>query len=571
MTLADTSRPVAPVRPRLGDLLVDEGLITTEQLQNALEEQRRTGERLGRVFVGAGLISEAQLLRVLARHLGLESVDLEEQVPDFTAARLLRETFSRRHAALPVGWDDGRLVVAMANPTDVFALDDIRSMTGHKVKAVMADPAQLTRAIDRVWTSKAEDMMRLASDTAREEEAERSPATVRDDSSDAPVVQFVNELLLRAVNERASDVHLEPGERELRIRFRIDGVLHDVMTVPNSIRSSVVSRLKIMGELDIAERRLPQDGRMTLGVAGGEVDLRVVSLPTTHGEALVIRVLDRTNGVRRLDELGFLPSALERYRSCYERPWGAVLVTGPTGSGKSTTLYATLGELNSPDRNIVTVEDPVEYQLDGVKQVQLNRKAGLTFAAALRSIVRADPDVVLVGEIRDRETATIAVEAALTGHLVLSTLHANDAASTPARLLDMGVEPFLVTSAVSGVLAQRLVRRLCERCREAYTPDAAELRSAGWDEELRASVPTAAFHRAVGCAHCARSGYRGRVAIHEMMPLTEEIAHLVLAHAPSEEVRRLAVTLGMTTLRRDGLSKVANGLTTFEEVLRVVV
>ena len=571
MTTSELTSGLAPApartRRRLGDLLVSSGAITEEQLVEALSEQRRTGERIGRVLVSSGLITEAQLLRALAEHFGLESVDLEEQVPDFSLGRLLRESFARRHHALPIGWDDGRLVVAMSNPADVFALDDIRSITGHEVKAVMAEAGQLARAIDRVWRSKAEDIMRLASDTADVEE-EAGP---KDDASDAPVVQFVNELLARAVNERASDVHLEPGERELRIRFRIDGVLHDVMTVPRSIRAAVVSRLKIMGDLNIAERRLPQDGRVSLSLSGSEVDLRLVTLPTTHGEALVIRILDRATGLLRIDDLGFFPETLERFRAGYRRPWGAVLVTGPTGSGKSTTLYAALSELNGPQRNIITVEDPVEYHLEGIKQVQVNRKAGLGFAQALRSIVRADPDVILVGEIRDQETATIAVEAALTGHLVLSTLHANDAASTPARLLDMGVEPFLVTSALTGVLAQRLVRRLCDRCKEPHRPERGELAAAGWDDAMAAAVGQPTFFKAVGCQRCARSGYRGRFAIHEAMALDEELAHLVLDRAPTDVVRHRAVDLGMTTLRRDGLRKVALGETTFEELLRVVV
>ncbi|MGH9283025.1 MAG: GspE/PulE family protein, partial [Acidimicrobiales bacterium] len=317
--------------------------------------------------------------------------------------------------------------------------------------------------------------------------------------------------------------------------------------------------------------RMPQDGRVTMAVDGREIDLRLVTLPTTQGEALVVRILDRSSGLLDIEELGFLPETLARYRSCYRRPWGAVLATGPTGSGKSTTLYAALSELNGPQRNIVTVEDPVEYHLPGVKQVQVNRKAGLAFAGALRSIMRADPDVLLVGEIRDKETATIAVEAALTGHLVLSTLHANDAASTPARLLDMGVEPFLVTSALTGVLAQRLVRKLCEVCKEPYVPDRDELTAAGWDDLVAGTVGTARFHRAVGCTRCGRSGYRGRFAIHEVMPVNEELAHLILTHASSEVVRDLAVRQGMTTLRQDGLLRVGSGLTTFEELLRVVV
>ncbi|HUR17864.1 MAG TPA: ATPase, T2SS/T4P/T4SS family [Acidimicrobiales bacterium] len=573
MEMTDVETPRPRMRQRLGDLLVSEGLVTEAQLTAALVDQERSGERLGRILVANKTISETQLVRTLARHFGLDSVDLDEKVPDFNACRLLRESFARRHNALGIGWEDGRLVVAMANPADVFALDDIRSMTGYEVKPVMAEPAQLSRSIDRVWNSRAEEMMRLASDTAEEldpDEGEIGLTTLREAAEDAPVIQFVNELVSRAVHDGASDIHLEPGERELRIRFRIDGVLHDIMTVPRSIRASVVSRLKIMGELNIAERRLPQDGRVTMKLPSGSIDLRLVTLPTTQGECLVVRILDRAGGLLNIEELGFLPETLARYRSCYRRPWGAVLATGPTGSGKSTTLYATLTELHDPRRNIVTVEDPVEYYMSGVKQIQVNRRAGLTFAGALRSIVRSDPDIILVGEIRDAETATIAIEAALTGHVVLSTLHTNDAASTPARLMDMGVEPFLVTSAITGVLAQRLVRRLCDRCKEPYQPGEDELLSSGWARKMRSDAGSAVFYRAVGCVLCSRSGYRGRFAIHEVMPVTEELTHLILSRATSDQVNRLAVEQGMTTLREDGLAKVAMGQTTFEELLRVV-
>ncbi len=569
MQETDLSR--TSTRQRIGDLLVDEGLVTEEQIAAALAEQRDTGERLGKLLVASGTITEAQLVSVLARQYGLDFVDLDEHVPDFAASRLVRESFARRHRALAIAWDEGRLVVAMVNPVDVFALDDIRSMTGHDVKPVMAEPSQLMRAIDRVWSSNAEDIMQLASDQTEEEAEDGALSNLREATDDAPVVRFVNELITRAVTGRASDIHLEPGERELRIRFRVDGVLQDVMTVPRSMQGSVVSRLKIMGDLDIAERRLPQDGRMTIALPnGGKVDLRLVTLPTSQGEALVIRILDRSSGLLTIGDLGFLPETLERYRASYRKPWGAVLVTGPTGSGKSTTLYAALSELNDPQRGIVTVEDPIEYHLQGIKQVQVNRKAGLTFSNALRSILRADPDVVLVGEIRDRETATIAVEAALTGHVVLSTLHTNDAASTPARLLDMGVEPFLVTSAVTCVLAQRLVRRLCQRCRVPQQPTPEELAGAGWTDHIAAQVDRPTFYRPEGCASCSQSGYKGRFAIHEVMPVTEEITHLVLSRASSESVEHLAVEQGMITLREDGLRKAAAGTTTLEELFRVV-
>ena len=552
-------------RPRLGEVLLGSGLVTEDQLMLALAEQKRSGERLGRILVDKRVLTETQLTRILAEQLGAEFVDLDDRPFDFTATRLVRESFSRRHQALGIGWEDNRLVVAMANPADVFAIDDIRSMTGQDVKTVMVESSQLKRAIDRVWTTKAEDIARLVE---TDEEEELPLARLHDAADDAPVVQFVNELIGRAVHEGASDIHLEPGESEMRIRFRVDGVLQDVMRVPRSIQASVISRIKIMGEIDIAERRLPQDGRITIPLDGRRVDLRLVTLPTAQGEALVIRVLDRKSGLVGVDELGFLPETAARFEAAYRRPWGAILVTGPTGSGKSTTLYATLAEVNDDRRSIITVEDPVEYRMAGVKQVQVNRKAGLTFANALRSILRADPDIVLVGEIRDQETATIAVEAALTGHLVLSTLHTNDAASTPARLLDMGVEPFLVTSAVTCVVAQRLARTLCERCKEPFKPSDDELLAAGWHDDW--PLEDATFFKAVGCGACNKTGYRGRFAVHEVMPITEGLSHLILQHAATDEVRAAAQAEGMLTLREDGLRKVALGQTSFEELFRVV-
>lgn len=558
-------------RLRLGELLLTAGLVTEDQLMLALEEQKRTGERLGQILVANRIITESQLVRALAMHYGIDFVDLDETMVDPGVARRIKDSFARRYQALPITMDGDRLVVAMANPSDVLALDDIRSLTGCELRPVMAEPAQLARAIDQAWrtTSEAEAMLRLASNTA-EDEAE-SLGSVKEAAEDGPVIQFVNELVVRAVLERASDLHLEPSENELRVRFRIDGVLQDVMRVPRAIQNAVVSRLKIMGDLNIAERRLPQDGRISIHLDNGPVDLRLVTLPTNQGESVIIRILDRGGNTLKMGDLGFLPESLQRYEVGYKRPWGAVLVTGPTGSGKSTTLYATLNEVNDPRRSIITVEDPIEYQMNGVKQVQVNRKAGLTFANALRSILRADPDVVLVGEVRDKETATIAIEAALTGHLVLTTLHTNDAASTPARLLDMGVEPFLVTSALSTVLAQRLVRRLCEKCKEPYTPSEAELLGARWADVEGSIDGTPTFFKAVGCGACSRSGYRGRFAVHEVMPMTEEIAALVLKRGTSDEVRALALGQGMIPLRHDGLRKIAKGLTTFDELYRVIV
>jgi type IV pilus assembly protein PilB len=358
-----TAPKAAPARMRIGELLLAADLVTEDQLMLALAEQKVSGERLGRILVDKRVITEGQLVRVLAQHYGIPYVDLDEQLIDYTASRLVRESFARRHQALPIGWDDSRLVVAMNNPADVFAIDDIRSMAGQDIKPVMAEPGQLARAIDKVWSSNAEDIMNIASDSAAEDE---SLATVREAAEDAPVVQFVNELITRAVAERASDIHLEPGESELRIRYRIDGVLQDVMRVPRAIQNAVISRIKIMGDINIAERRLPQDGRITVPISGRRVDLRLVTLPTEQGEALIIRILDRSSGLVTVNDLGFLPETAARYEAAYRKPWGAILVTGPTGSGKSTTLYATLGEVNDPKRSIITVEDPIEYRLAGI-------------------------------------------------------------------------------------------------------------------------------------------------------------------------------------------------------------
>jgi type IV pilus assembly protein PilB len=392
--------------------------------------------------------------------------------------------------------------------------------------------------------------------------------TLRAVVDEAPIVKFVNLIILQAVQERASDIHVEPTEYDLRIRFRIDGVLHERMRQPRSIVAGVISRLKVMADIDISERRVPKDGRIGLTVEGKAIDLRVSTLPTVHGEKVVMRILDRASSVQTLESLGFLPYQLAQYQRSYVKPYGAILVTGPTGSGKSTTLYATLNILNDASRNLVTVEDPVEYKLPNVNQVQTNVKAGLTFASALRSILRQDPDVILVGEIRDKETGVIAVEAALTGHLVLSTLHTNDAPSTPLRLVEMGIEPFLVTSAVDCVLAQRLARRLCERCKGPFTPTEEDLVAARWNHTDVPEVPT--LYRAVGCNQCGDTGYRGRMAIHEVMPMTEELDRLIVARGSSESLRQVAIEQGMMELRRDGLAKVALGRTTLEEVSRVV-
>jgi len=507
-------------------------------------------------------------VRTLARQVGLEFVDLSERVLDASVANVVSESLARRYQAIPIGWEDGQLVVAMADPSNVFAVDDIRAFAGADVKTVVATATQIVETIEQFY--RLDGDVDAAVQAAADEHAESDTAVIADALEDAPIVKFVNLLITQAVADRASDIHVEPTEHDLRIRFRIDGVLHEVMRSPRTIQAGVISRLKVMADINIAERRIPQDGRITMTVGGRTIDLRVATLPTVYGEKVVMRVLDKGQAVLKLEELGFLPETLARFESCYRKPYGAILVTGPTGSGKSTTLYATLNQVNEAHRNIITVEDPVEYRLPGINQVQVHPKAGLTFASALRSILRSDPDVVLVGEIRDRETAIIAIEAALTGHLLLSTLHTNDAASTPLRLVEMGVEPFLVTSALDCVVAQRLARRLCDKCKEPYQPSEAELLEAGWPADELADGDWPTVHKAVGCGACGRTGYRGRFAIHEVMIVTEDVERLIIERRSTEDIQKVAVMQGMMTLRQDGLRKVAAGRTSLEEILRVV-
>ena len=550
-------------------MLLSEGLITQAQLDAALKAQAERGLPIGQLLVELGAVTEAVLSGALARQLGLEFVDLAEYPIDRGAVALLPEAMARRLLALPITWADNRLQVAMADPGNVLAIDDLRAVTGAEIQVVVATRTQLAEAIDRFHRLDAEvdEVAQIAAEELAEDDDD---AVAREAVEDAPIVKFVNLLIAQAVADRASDIHVEPTESDLRIRFRVDGVLHEVMHSPRSIQGGVISRLKVMADINIAERRIPQDGRISLNVAGKGVDLRVATLPTVYGEKVVMRILDKTQARLSLSDLGFHPAVLPRFEACFRKPYGTVLVTGPTGSGKSTTLYATLNVLNSADKNVITVEDPVEYRLPGVNQVQVNPKAGLTFASALRSILRSDPDIVLVGEIRDRETATIAIEASLTGHLVLSTLHTNDAASTPMRLVEMGVEPFLVVSALDCVVAQRLARKLCDRCREEYEPTQAELTEAGWPAALLKSEGPPMLYRAVGCAACSRTGYRGRLAVHEVLVMSEEIRRMVVERYSSDDIKKTALSQGMLTLREDGLVKVAQGKTTLEELFRVI-
>jgi type IV pilus assembly protein PilB len=551
---------------QLGDILLDSGLVTHQQLSDAFEEHQRAGRALGRVLVEKGVLTESQLVAALAQQIGLPFVDLGDFPVDGAAIASVPPSVCRRYNALPIAYDEGRLVVAMSDPANVFAIDDIRSLTGMEVKPAVATKSDVMSAINRYHRVDGDlDDLTMALDTEEEEDLSGLKEVVED----APIVKFVNLLITQAIQDRASDIHLEPTERDLRVRFRIDGVLHEIMRSPKNIQSGVISRLKIMADINIAERRVPQDGRLSVNAHGKKIDLRVATLPTVWGEKVVMRVLDNTTAMLKLSDLGFSDSNYERYSQSFTKPYGMILVTGPTGSGKSTTLYATLNIVSRPEINVITVEDPVEYRIPGINQVQVNNKAGLTFAGALRSILRSDPDVVLIGEVRDHETAQIAIEAALTGHLVLTTLHTNDAPSAVTRLVEMGIEPFLVGSALDCVLAQRLARRLCQKCREPYVPEPADLVSARFPWVDGAELPT--LYRATGCSACSKTGYKGRLALHEVMPVSEEIERLAVERASAVQISELARAQGMATLRDDGMAKVLAGVTTLEEILRVVV
>ena len=555
---------------RFGALLVERGLLSTSALDMALTRAREQRTGLSKLLLAEGPVAEQDVLPALAIHLRLDYLDLSEHLVDAAAARLVSDALARRYVALPVGWSGGYLTVAMADPTNVFAIDDIRTITGADVRPALASRRAILAAISKYHRvdAEAEDISAKAAGSAV---AEVDLASIREVSEDAPIVRLVNLLVTQAIADRASDIHIEPGEYDLRIRYRIDGVLHEVMRPPRSIQGGVISRFKVMADMNIAERRIPQDGRITTTIDGRHVDLRVATLPTVFGEKVVLRILDTSNALLRLQDLGFLPDSMRLYEESYRKPYGTILVTGPTGSGKSTTLYATLNILNDESKNVITVEDPVEYQLPGINQVQVNVKAGLTFAAALRSILRSDPDIVLVGEIRDTETAVIAIEAALTGHLVLSTLHTNDAASTPSRLIEMGVEPFLVGSALDCVVAQRLARKLCPKCKQEYKPEMSELVALGWDfERLGGYDEPITVFRPVGCGACGGTGYHGRFAIHEVMQISEDVERLIVERGHAEDMRKAAVAGGMVTLRTAGLIEVQTGATSIEEILRVV-
>ncbi len=557
-------------RGGFGALLVARGLLGEAALQSALGSQR-PGASLVEALLDSGLVEESALIAALADYTGLEQVDLANYPIDSASARLVSPAMAKRYRAIPVGWEQGALLVAVSDPSNVLVVDDFRTVTGAPIRMILAPPSSVAAAIASCYRSDDEAERASAEAASSFEGAAPELASVREVVEDGPIVKLVNLLIGQAVTDRASDIHIEPGSRDLRIRFRIDGVLHEVMRPPSSIAAGVISRVKIMASLNIAERRVPQDGRITTRINGQPVDLRVATLPTVWGEKVVMRILDKSTAMLKLSDLGFLPENMERYERSYRKPYGTILVTGPTGSGKSTTLYATLNILNDVSKNVITVEDPVEYQLEGINQVQVNTKAGLTFASALRSILRSDPDIVLLGEVRDRETAQIAIEAALTGHLVLSTLHTNDSSSSPGRLIEMGVEPFLVGSALDCIVAQRLARRLCERCKQPYWVSPDDLARVGWDAERLGDIgEPREVYRAVGCGVCGRTGFHGRFAVHEVLTVTEEVERVITERGHSEDILKVGLAEGMLTLREAGLREVLAGRTSIEEVLRVI-
>jgi type IV pilus assembly protein PilB len=543
----------------IGEVIVDLGFADRETVEEAVGAARAQGRPTGQVLVERGVLRHDQLARAVAERFGLDYIDLSVYDLDMGAVNLIRSETAKRYQAVPVGYtDDGTLLLAMADPTNVLTIDDVAMMTGRRIKVAAASVEDLNLLLTRL--AQMDDSIEDIIDDESEDESE--PDLLAEEADrDAPVIKLVHSIVAQAIQQGASDIHINPEEGDTRVLFRVDGVLSPAATVKRRMAMGVVSRIKIMGDLDISERRLPQDGRFALTVDGRRVDIRVVTLPLVHGEGVVLRIMDRGVTVEGLDSLGMAEDEMKRFSSAIAKPNGAVLVTGPTGSGKSTTLYAALNVLNDGERSILTIEDPVEQRMQGVKQMQIAPKAGVTFDVGLRSMLRADPDVIMVGEIRDRETAHIAVEAALTGHLVLSTLHTRDAPSALGRLMDMGIEPFLVSSAIDCIVAQRLVRMLCKHCKRVMTVSEAVLAEHG----LTGAEP----YEAVGCSRCGGSGYRGRIGLYEVMSVTEEIRTLILEHGSVDAIAAVAVGQGMCRLRDDGLVKVREGLTSIAEIERM--
>ena len=559
---------------RLGELLVRENLISLQQLQKAQEEQRKTGGRLGFQLTKLGFIEETDLTNFLSKQYGVPSINLAEFEIDPDISKLVPKEVAEKHLVIPVNRAGSSLIVAMSDPSNIYAIDDLKFVTGYNIEVVVASEAAIKAAIDKAYDTgiSYKEVMEGFDDAEIELGKLEEDVNVLDlekSAEDAPVVKLVNLILVDAIKRGASDIHIEPYEKNMRVRYRIDGVLYEVMKPPLKLKNAITSRLKIMAELDIAERRLPQDGRIKLKIGKGkEMDFRVSSLPTLFGEKVVMRLLDKGNLQLDMTKLGFEARQLELFKKAIYMPYGMVLVTGPTGSGKTTTLYSALSELNKSSENICTAEDPVEYNLPGINQVQMHEDIGLNFAATLRSFLRQDPDIIMVGEIRDFETAEIAVKAALTGHMVLSTLHTNDAPSTINRLLNMGVEPFLVTASVNLILAQRLARKVCTECKAPIQVPQQTLLDLGVRPE---EIAQGTLFKGTGCHLCSNTGFKGRIAIYEVLPVGESVKELILNGASAAEIKMQAIKDGMKTLRRAALEKLMGGVTTVEETMRVSV
>ncbi len=568
---------------RLGEILVKESLITSEQLNQALEHQKANGGRLGTSLMKLGIISDDEITSVLSRQYGVPSINLKFYEVDAAVIKLIPQDTAIRYQIVPLSRVGSTLTIAMTDPTNVFAMDDIKFMTGFNVEPVVASETSISEAITKFYgeAQSEEELSKVIKDLTGEEnpdlelaaeEQEMNLAELERAAEEAPIIKLVNLILTDAVKRGASDIHIEPYEKEVRVRFRVDGILQAVMTPPMKLRDAIISRVKIMAKLDISEKRLPQDGRIMIKYRKDgkikDLDFRVSTIPTLYGEKIVMRLLDKENLRLDMTKLGFEPESLAKFEHAILRPYGMVLVTGPTGSGKTNTLYSSIARLNTPETNIMTAEDPVEFQLMGVNQVQMKDQIGLNFAAALRAFLRQDPNIILVGEIRDFETAEIAVKAALTGHLVLSTLHTNDAPSTISRLMNMGIEPFLVATSVNLICAQRLVRRICQNCKEPLDVPEQALLDAGFTPE---EIPTTKIYIGKGCGTCNKTGYKGRVGLYEVMEINDELRELILVGASALELKKKALDQGMIMLRRSGLTKVAAGLTTIEEVVRETV
>ncbi len=563
----------------IAELFLQLGLISDAQLHEALQKQQEgVPLPLEHLLVQLGYITEKDRVRVMGHHWGIAFVDLAETPPDPQLASLLSAEIARRYRAVAVRKENGKLIVALADPLDIFAIDEIRQHTKHEIEAVVATEEDIQTALKRLYRTDAavsDTVKELMRDLGESEmliqegaEEELSAEELREIADDAPVVRLANMIITQAITDGASDIHIEPTRDCLKVRYRIDGVMIDSMVLPKRVQASLTSRFKILADMDIAEKRVPQDNRISATIDGREYDFRVSTLPCLYGEKIVMRVLDKSSVRVGLEKLGFLPDTLSKLEEVVSRSYGIILVTGPTGSGKSTTLYSILSRLNTGLVNIITAEDPVEYELPGINQVQVNPKAGLTFASALRAMLRQDPDIIMVGEMRDRETATIAIEAALTGHLVLSTLHTNDSSSAPPRLTEMGVEPFMIASSLIGVLAQRLVRTLCSRCKQPYSPTESEFTRYGFTPPPNLHEIT--LYRAKGCEACKNTGYRGRTGIHELLVMSDPVRDLILKHAASYAIQKVAVEQGMRLLKEDALEKVLLGRTSIEEIVRVI-